>query len=189
MRRFWVIGLASMTGIFAVGADAATLTHTPAGAPLCLSVDAPTACNAGGASTHDYTFTIDVSGAIDVDHTISGATLSLNLFDDFGRADGSEKLQLFLDGVQVPADGDVQHDLVLPLADLGSLDDALLTVLLRADTGDFFFGGATLTLLLAERVETPNDIVPPGPTASPVPLPGTLVLLGLGAAALMIRRR
>ena len=49
--------------------------------------------------------------------------------------------------------GDVQNDLVISLADLGPLSDNLLLVILGADTGDFFFGGATLTLTVEDRPE------------------------------------
>ena len=185
LRRILIV-IAGLAGMIPPGVDAMTLTHIPVGAPICLSTDAPTACNGGGASLHDYSFTFDFSGIVGTDEIITAATL-LNVFDDFGRADGSDKLDLFLDGVDMGLTGDVQNDILLALADLSPLSDGLLSVTLHAHTGDFFFGGATLELSVEDH---PQDPAPdPIDTTSSVPLPASLVLVGLGLAALAARRR
>jgi PEP-CTERM motif len=186
LRRILVV-LAGLAGMIPAVAGAVTLAHTPLGAPLCLSAGAPAACNGGGASLADYSFSFDLSGVADADEIITAATLTLNVFDDFGRGDGSDKTDLFLDGVDMEVNGDVQNDIVFVLADLGLLSDDLLSVMLRADAGDFFFGGATLTLTVEDRPEDPGQGTDPETTA--VPVPASLVLLGLGLAALAARRR
>jgi len=50
MLRRTLVVLAALAGMVPAGVGATTLTHTPAGAPLCLSANSPTACNGGGAS-------------------------------------------------------------------------------------------------------------------------------------------
>ena len=152
------------------------------------SANAPAACNLGGPSLATYAFSFDLSGVADADEIITAATLTLNVFDDFGRADGSEKIDLSLDGVDIVVNADVQHDIVHPLADLGPLSDNLLSVAFGADTGDFFFGGATLTLTVENRPADPGQGTDPVTTSS-VPVPASLVLVGLGLAALTARRR
>ena len=186
LRRMLVV-LAGVAGVIPVGAGAVELTHIPAGAPLCLSAAAPTACNGGGTSLDDYSFSFDLSGVAGPDEVITAATLSLNLFDDRGPADGSDKLDLFLDTVDMQLSGDVQNDLVLALIDLSTLGDGL-DVQLQAHSGDFFFGGATLTLTVEDRQQDPGPD-PIETTTTAVPVPASLVLLGLSLVALEVRRR
>jgi hypothetical protein len=183
-----LVVLAALAGMIPAGAGATTLTYTPVGAPLCISANAPAACNAGGASLTLYSFSFDLSGVADADEIITAATLTLNVWDDFGRADGSEKIDLSLEGVDIDVNGDVQNDILLSLADLGPLSDNLLSVAFGADTGDFFFGGATLTLTVENRPADPGQGTDPVTTNS-VPVPASLVLVGLGVAALAARRR
>ena len=188
MRRLMLVGFAAVIALAPVAAGAVTLTHTPVGAPLCLSANAPTACNGGVASIDHYDFNFDISGVVGADQIITDALLTLNLFDDQGKADGSEKLTLHLDGDLVPTSGDVQHDLGLTL-NVSLLDDNHLYVSLGVDgtSGDYYFGWSTLAMTLADR---PGDIVPGGdPGTSAVPLPASLVLLGLGLGAAAARRR
>lgn len=183
LRRMLVV-LAGLAGMIPAGAGATTITYTLSGAPICLSANAPAPCNEGGASLTAYAFSFNFPGVPGADEIITAATLTLNVWDDFGQADGSEKIDLVLDVADILVSGDVQNDIVISLADLDALSDSLLLVTLGADTGDFFFGGASLALTVEDR---PEEDVPP--VTSSVPLPATLVLLGLGLVAVAVRRR
>jgi hypothetical protein len=189
LRRMLVV-LAGLGGITPVGAGAVELPHIPLDAPVCLSVNAPAPCNGsgGGASFADYSFSFDLSGVVGADEVITAATLSLYLSDDRGSSDGSDKLDLFLDLVDMQVTGDVQNDLVLPLIDLSLLGDGLLHVQLLAQTGDFFFEGASLTPTVEDREQDPGSD-PIETTTTAVPVPAPLVLVGLGLVALAARRR
>jgi hypothetical protein len=187
LRRMLVV-LAGLAGMIPAAAGATTLTYTLPGSPICLSANAPVACNAGGASLTAYAFSFDFPGVPGADEIITAATLTLNVWDDFGRADGSEKIDVVLDVDDILVNGDVQHDIVISLADLAPLSDHLLWVTLGAATGDFFFGGASLALTVEDRPGDPGtDEIPPVTTA--VPMPASLALLGIGLAALAARRR
>ena len=187
LRRLMLVGIATVIGLAPVAAGAVTLTHTPLGAPLCLSAGAPTPCNGGVASIDHYDFSFDISGVVGADQEITDALLTLNLFDDFGKSDGSEKLTLHLDGDLVPTSGDVQNDLGLTL-DLTLLADNILYVSLGVDgaSGDYYFGWSTLDLTLQDR---PDPVRDPGPGTSAVPLPASLILLGFGLGAAAVARR
>ena len=113
--------------------------------------------------------------------------MSLYLSDDRGSGDGSDKLDLFLDTVDMQVNGDAQNDLVLALIDLSTLGDGL-DVRLQAHSGDFLFGGATLTLTVEDRQQDPGPD-PIETTTTAVPVPAPLVLVGLGLVALVTRRR
>jgi hypothetical protein len=190
MRRLILVGFASVVALAPAAAGAVTLTHTPVGGPLCLSAVAPTACNGGVASIDHYDFTFDISGVVGADQLITDALLTLNVFDDKGKADASEKMTLHLDGNLVATPGDVQNDLALTL-NLSLLDDNHLSVRLGVDgaSGDYYFGWSTLALTLEDRPDPVNDIVPTGDTTRAVPVPASLVLLGLGLGAAALRRR
>jgi hypothetical protein len=180
MLRRTLVVLAGLAGMIPVGAGAMTITHTPIGAPLCLSANAPAACNTGGGSAATYSFSFDLSGVAD---EIIAATLTLQLSDDMGRADGSEKIDLTVNGVDLQVNGDANSDFLISLADPGSLGGTTLNIIVGAETGDYFFAGATLTLTVEEQGT--DEILP----QAAVPVPPSMVLLGLGLVAVAARRR
>lgn len=185
--RPMLVVLAALAGMIPAGAGATTITYTPAGAPLCLSANAPVACNAGGSSLTAYSFSFDLSGVADADEIITAASLTLLISDDSGARDASEKIDLLLDGVDMQVNADANHDLLVPL-DLGSLGNTL-SIALGAETGDFFFWGATLTLTVEDRPEEIVQVTDEIPAAAAVPVPPSVVLLGLGLVAVAARRR
>lgn len=185
MLRRTLVVLAGLAGMIPAGAGAMTITHTPVGAPLCLSADAPAACNTGGTSLATYSFNFDLSGVADADEIITAATLTLHVSDDMGRSDGSEKIDLLVNGIDLQVNGDANSDFVISLADPGSLSGTL-NIIVGADTGDFFFAGADLALTVEERG---TDEIQPLADAAAVPVPPSMVLLGLGLVAVAARRR
>ena len=189
LLRWMAFGLVGLAGMTPAAAIASTLTHVPFGAPLCLSTAAPAACNDGGPSNQDYSFSFDLSGVAAADEIITGAVLTLVFSDDSGRGDGGEKARVLIDGTEAEANGDANHPLVLPLLDLSMLDDHLLSVGVRANSGDFFFGSATLALVVEPRPEDLVGDLDVLPAVTAVPLPASLVLVGLGVLALGARRR
>ncbi|MBI2527454.1 MAG: hypothetical protein HYV93_15895 [Candidatus Rokubacteria bacterium] len=188
-----LIALAALTTILPGRAEAVPLTHTPLDA-LCLSAEAPAACHrSSGASRPGHSFDYDLSSVLGGGDTITGAQLLLDLWDDKGRSDGSEKINIALDGVLLFHNADVQHDVRIELSDLSDLsllDDGRLGVTLTARRGDFFFGGSTLTLSVESGGPLASSVgaLANGATA-PAPAPAPLVLLGLGLTVLAWRRR
>jgi hypothetical protein len=170
-------------------AGAVSLTHDPAPDPLCLSTAAPSGC--GDAAVASYAFSLTLGGVTGI---ITDAGLLLSLWDDQihevtatgkKKGDGSEKIDVTLDGVLLVHHADVQHDLLIALPDLSTLGDGQLDVVLAAHKGDFYFGGAALTL---DTAPVPPPIVAApvpggGPPSGAVPAPAALLLLGAGATA------
>jgi hypothetical protein len=155
----------------------------------CISASAA-ACAGGSPSTGSTTLTLDIT-----DHgfvpgsLITEATLTLDLADDGGAGDGSEKLDLDLDGVTVQSNANANHDVVITFSDFGDLADGVLTVELVGRSGDFFLEGATLRVVDdppttgQNEGTTGSEQEPTGPTAVPAPAAGVLLaagLLGLG---------
>lgn len=153
---------------------------------LCLSTSAPTACNGGGASAGSVELTIAFADLLAGD-IIASAELHITLWDDFGKADGNEKIDVFVDGLGVLYNADANHDAVVALSDFSLFADGEAKVLVVARDGDFFLGGASLSLSV-ERPESPaggepssvEGVGPDGRVSAPVPL----LLLGLGTAVL-----
>jgi hypothetical protein len=183
--------LAALAMILPAQARAVTLDGPLLTTPVCLSASSAP-CNGSPAlsGVSEFDFDFDLSGVGDLGEVITGATLLLLLSDDFGHGDGAEKINLVVGGVNVLHNADAGHDALIALPDLLVPEDGLLPVELTA-SGDFFFGGSTLTL----SVEAGDDGGAGTPGGSPptadqaVPAPAPLLLLGLGTAVLAWRRR
>ena len=139
----------------------------------CISVSAA-ACAGGSLYSASTTLTMDITALVPESLVITEATLTLTLADDGGAGDGSEKLDLKLDGVTVQNNANVNHEIVITFADFSDLADGMLTVELVGRSGDFFVEGATLRVV--------------GDTTA-VPMPAAGVLLGAGLLGLGWRRR
>jgi len=151
----------------------------------CLSAAAPTACaGAGDPSSSSYSFTLDVGQTFDPISLITEAHLTIDLADDGGSADGSEKLDITVDGVLIHNNADANHGVTIDFSSFGSLGDGKVDVILTARRGDFFYEGATLTVW---------DDPPTAPAATTpdaaVPAPAALVLLSSGLAGVAWSRR
>ena len=159
----------------------------------CISVSTA-ACAGGSPSSGSTTLTMDITEhGFAPNSLITEATLALAFADDGGAGDGSEKLDLKLDGVTVQSNANVNHDVVITFSDFGDLADGVLTVEIVGRSGDFFLEGATLRVVhdpqttSQEEGTTGSDQQPTGPTAVPAPAAG--LLLGAGLLALGWRRR
>ncbi len=184
--------IAGLLLILPTPARAVTLEGSPSG-PLCLSAYPPNPCNDGPDSLGFLDVTFDLSGlALPDGEIITGATLHLLLSDDFGQADGTEKISLVVGGVTLLYNADAGHDALIALADLSALGDVPLTVEISAARGDFFFGGAELLIETGPAPAGPEDIsvvTNADVTTGVVPSPAPLLLMGLGVAALAWLRR
>ena len=182
MKR--LLGFVAAGALMALGtptaAPAASITFTdstPSG-HLCMSASAPAACDGGAVSTGTYTFTFDItdSGFV-LGSLITSAELVLDLVDDGGSGEGSEKIGLLLDGTSIPYTENANHDAVITLSDFTSLADGKLEMILSATTGDFFLDGARLTVVADPTL------------AAAVPAPAALLVLAAGLVGTAWRRR
>jgi hypothetical protein len=161
----------------------------------CISASAA-ACAGGSPSSGSATLTMDITehGFV-AGSLITEATLTLTLADDGGAGDGSEKLDLELDGVTVQSNANVNHSIVITFSDFDDLADGLLTVELSARSGDFFLEAATLAVVDdpaegttgSDQGTTGSDQQPAAPTA--VPAPAAVVLLAVGLLGMGWKRR
>jgi hypothetical protein len=160
----------------------------------CISASAA-ACAGGSPSSGSVTFTMNITehGFLPGSSLITEATLILTFADDGGAGDGSEKLDLKLDGVTVQSNANVNHDLEITFSDFTDLADGLLTVEIVGRSGDFFLLGATLRVVGGPPTTGPDGGTtgggqqPAGPTA--VPAPAAAVLLAVGALGMGWKRR
>ena len=165
-----------------VAASAASVTYTDTvpGSHTCISDTAPAACNGGATSIASTTFTFDITDDGFAPGTlITSAQITLELSDDGGSPDAGEKITLTLDLTPVTYNDNANHQALITLSDFSALDDnGKIIVVLGASTGDYFFDGATLTVV--------DDA---SAAAAAVPAPAALLILGAGVAATAWRRR
>lgn len=141
-----------------------------------------TVAPAGSCKT--LSFTQELTGYTNPPDVLQSASLSIWIRDDGGGGDGAEKFTLNLDGftpwtAQAPGNsGPVQFGPVSIFAQV--VADGLLSVLLTANDGDFYF---VSSILNAEWIE--NSSV----EAVATPEPASLFLFGAGAAFIAFRLR
>jgi hypothetical protein len=183
-----LLSLAASTAWIAAGparAAPVAFTHTLAGPAVCLSAGSPDPCHGSIAGS--------VPGA-ELDHVLpayltapgyalTAAELHLQLADDFGQGDGSEKLDLWVDGTRIVSNADANHDQTILLTNLAWLADGYLEVRVAAGRGDFFLLGSTLSVT-GETVALDTATAPGGR----VPAPGGLGLLAAGGVLLAVLR-
>ena len=155
---------------------------------VCLSASSPLACNGTvGASQPDLQYDHYLPSYVtEPGYSLTFAQLTLDLADDLGQGDGTEKLNVSVNGHEVVSHADANHDLVIPLTDPSWFSAGELEVTITADRGDFFLVSARL-----DFDGTPGTPpLPPGQVPQ-VPGPAPLTLLGLGASmwGLMVLRR
>jgi hypothetical protein len=153
---------------------------------VCLSANSPLACNGTvGASQPDLEYDHYLPSYVtEPGYSFTFAQLTLGLADDQGSGDGSEKLNVFVNGHEVVSQADANHDLVIPLTDPSWFSEGELEVTITADRGDF--------VIVSARLDFDGELEPPGQVPpGQVPGPAPLALLGLGASMLgvMVLRR
>jgi len=185
--------VASMSALSGTALASTTFTDITPATHLCVSNTAPTGCG-GSSAVGSTTFTLDITDSGFVPgSTITFAELTLTIADDGGASDSNEKLDLTLDGTVAQHNANANHDAVVTFADFTSLSDGKLVVVLGSTDGDFFFNGATLTVVDdapttgSEQVTGSNESV--NPNAAAVPAPTALVVLGTGLLGMVWRRR
>ena len=175
---------------------AASVTFTDNEGPglhQCISAAAPAACLGGAPSIGSTTLYLNIlDDGFVANGPITSAKLTLTLDDDGGAGDGSEKLDLKLDGVTVQNNANVNHNVVIEFTNFDALADGLLTVQLIGRSGDFFLEGAALEVVDDPPTGTQEGTVgtndsPTGPAA--VPAPAAIVIVGAGLLGLGWKRR
>jgi PEP-CTERM motif-containing protein len=185
--------LLSMTALSGSALASTTFTDVTPATNVCISTAAPTGCG-GSSALGSTTFTMDITDSGFVPgSTITFAELTLTLVDDGGAADSGEKLDLTVDGTVVQHNANANHDAVVTFADYTSLSDGKLVVVLGATDGDFFFNGATLTVVDDPPTTGSDQTGTVGSNeqaaAAAVPAPAALMVLGTGLVAMGWRRR
>jgi hypothetical protein len=136
------------------------------------------------ANDTSFTFLHDITddGFNPATDSILSATLLIDLGDNAGPADGTERAEIYLDGTLVASAhnpvNDFSYAFSFPFTSLidGLIDGLVITIARPGDgtLGDFYFNSSALTVNV-ERA---------GSAASQIPEPSTLALVGLGLLSL-----
>ena len=165
-------------------APAAEIFMNATSSAACIGTSGLVDTVAPAGSCQTLSFTQELTGYDNPPDVLQSATLSLWIRDDGGGGDGAEKFTLNLEGftpwtAQAPGNsGPVQFGPVSIFAQVVS--DGLLSVLLTANSGDFYFVSSVLD---AEWIE--NSSV----EAVATPEPASLFLFAAGASVIAFRLR
>ncbi len=195
MKKYLVV-LFGLGLVFAAVGSAQAVTFVDVFNPVDFLMTTSAAADDSYSYSHSVVSSLDAlhSGTYGFNSStdaITSATLALNLYDDGGSGDGSEKTDVWVgltlgsltqiefnqNIMSIPA----SYNVLLYVTSAGTLE-----VKIDPTSGDFYFGSSTLTVMANRTEPDPNE---PSDGDGVIPEPATVALFGLGLAGAVIRRR